>query len=166
MTIEKLLRTVRLDDSDEQVYEHAAQAGEWAVIGSFYFWDADLEQLSGPARQAFVHGFLGTDSFGWSTVVAVADITPVDVELVTQRLARHLIEHFGAPNMAAALPAAREEIEFVAGLCDHEVNTLLAIQRDFADDHIQENFKVIKPPSGVDHAQVSIWGVDSDDRSF
>ena len=162
LPIPKLLRIVRLDDSDSQVYEQAAQAGEWAVVGSFHFWDAELEMMSGKTRQAFNHGFLGTDSFGWGSLVVVAEISPIELEYVSQRLAQHLVDQFGAPNVAAALPAAREEVAFVQSLCDHDVDTLLSIGREFANAEITESFKVIQPPTADDHATVKLWGPESD----
>ena len=155
----KLPRIVRLDATDSEVYARAAAAGEWAVVGSFYFWD-NPEQLTGKQRQAFSHGFLGTDSFGWGTLTAVAEISPVDFELVCQRLARHLVEHFGAPDVDTALPAAREEVQFAAGLCEHPVDTLLALRRELVADEIRETFKLIQPSSGADHDQIRLWGSD------
>jgi hypothetical protein len=160
--VQKFPRIVRLDDSDGRIYEPAAAAGEWAVIGTFYFWDADLENLSGQTRQAFVHGFLGTQSFGWGTLVSVAEITPDELDAITLRLALHLVNRFGAPSIEAALPAAQEEIAFAAGLCGHAVNTLLAIQRDFIGEQITESFRIIRPPTAAAHEQLHLWGVDRD----
>ena len=162
LPIAKFLRIVRLDESDSQVYELAAEAGEWAVVGSFYFWDTDLEAMSGKTRQAFSHGFLGTDSFGWGSLVVVAEISPIELEYVSQRLAQHLVDKFGAPSVSAALPAAREEVAFVQSLCDHDVDTLLSITREFAAAEITESFKVIQPPTAGDHATVAIWGPEDD----
>ena len=33
----KLARTIRFDASDEHVFAHAAEEGEWAISGSFSF---------------------------------------------------------------------------------------------------------------------------------
>ena len=68
-------RAIRLDTSDESAYEHAAQPGEWAVPGSFEFYDLTPAQLSGKLGEAFAHGFLGVTSFGRTTWVEVAEIT-------------------------------------------------------------------------------------------
>lgn len=156
----KFPRIIRLDATDNEVYERAATPGEWAIVGSFHFWDHDPQQLTGKARQAFSHGFLGSSSFGWGTVATVAEISPIDLELVCQRVARHLVEQFGAPDVAAALPAAREEVEFAAGLCDHPVNTLLALRREFNGTEIKEIFKLVSPPSGAEHDALRLWEVD------
>ena len=98
-------RVVRLDESDLRVFARAATPGEWAVPGSFVFLDATPQTLSGPELQAFKHGFLGTESFGWSTLVEIAEISDDDYQQVIDRLAAYLIAEHGAPNIAAALPA-------------------------------------------------------------
>ena len=57
-----------------------------------------------------------------------------------ERIADHFVAAYGAPDREAALPLARQEAEFAAGLCEHQVNTLLAVQRSFNDDGIVERF--------------------------
>ena len=69
----KLPRTIRLDQSDTFVYARAAEPGEWAVTGTFLFFGVDPASLSGKDRQAFRAGFLGLDSFGWSTLAVVTE---------------------------------------------------------------------------------------------
>jgi len=157
----KLLRIVQLDDSDTQVYEPCAEAGEWAVPGSFYFWDLHPEDLVGKRRQTFSHGFLGIGSFGWGSLVTVAEIDAAELEQLTHELAVHLVQRFGAPDVATALPAAREEIEFAMGLCDHPPNTLISVVREFEGEEIRENFRRIQPPSGTDHESLRLFGVDN-----
>src|SRR5258708_30407322 len=107
----RLLKTIRLDRSDEHIFSSAAPPGEWAVSGAFVFADEDPERLVGKQCQAFVHGFLGTASFGWSTLVSVAEIGFVQYEDVVEALSQHLLSRFGAPHIAAARAAAREEAE-------------------------------------------------------
>jgi hypothetical protein len=154
-----LPRTIRLDDSDERVFPRAAGPEEWAVSGAFAFAGVhDPEGLDAKGRQAFVRGFLGTASFGWSTFVAVAEIDPAEYEAVVESLAAHLLDHYGAPDRSAALAAAREEAEFAAGLCTHPVNTLLAVERDLEDRGIVERFRAIEPRRAADHAR--IWEID------
>jgi hypothetical protein len=147
----KLPRTIRLDASDTVVFERAAEPGEWAVAGGFAFIDAAPEQLSGKRRQAFANGFLGTDSFGWSTFVVVATADAAAIEAVVERLAKLFVEAHGAPSLEAALPVARQEVDFMADLCRaHPVNTLLAIERvSDADGGIRERFRVIDRGNGA-----------------
>lgn len=159
----KFPRAIRLDESDVQVYEKPATPGEWAVPGSFAFLQKNPTELSTKERQAFVHGFLGTESFGWTTLVQVAEIAAEDYEDVVKRLAAHFVEHYGAPDLATALPAAREEAEFAASICTHKLNTLLLIERDERPEGIVERFRVVQLNAG-DHAKVKLWGpIDGDE---
>lgn len=155
-------RTLRFDASDERVFEAAATAGEWAVSGAFAFADADPASLAGKAKQALASGFLGTASFGWSTFVAVAEITREQFEAVIDALARHFVERYGAPSLEAARPAARTEAEFAASLCDHPINTLLAVKRAFGPDGIVERFRTITPDGAPAHAKIWTIGPDAE----
>ena len=130
----KLPRTIQLDSSDRSVFDHAAEPGEWAVTGTFAFLDAAPEDLTGKRRMAFQHGFLGTESFGWSTLVMVANAPPSVVEAVTASLARHFVDCHGAPGLEAATGVAAREVEFAASLCEHPVGTLLTIFRQHGPD--------------------------------
>lgn len=156
----KLLRTIRFDLSDTRVFPEAAEPGEWAVPGTFVFADADPEQMSRQQRQAFANGFLGLDSFGWSTLATIASIGRDEYDGVVDRLARHLQDHYGAPDFAAAQAAAREEIDFAVSLCEHPVNTLMALSRFVAGDEIREQFRVVPPPGEKPHAK--IWEIEPD----
>lgn len=155
-------RTIRLDDSDSRVYEKLAIPGEWAVPGSFVFLETDPATLNGKQQEAFRHGFLGTVSFGWSTLVAVYEISDEELEAVIERLAAHFVQHYGAPDQTAALTAAREEADFAASLCDHELHTILALERKVEGESIVESFRVVRPPSEVDHTTVKLWAIDDD----
>lgn len=158
----KLPRTIRLDASDEAVFERAAEPGEWAVAGGFAFLDADPTTLTGKRRQAFVSGFLGTQSRGWSTFTVVATADAAAAEEVVERLAGLFVEAHGAPDLAAARPVARQEVAFMEGLClDHAAGTLLAITRSVdREGGIRESFRVIDRKAGV-HGRV--WDVVPDE---
>ena len=153
-------RTIRFDLSDEQVFERAAEPDEWAVSGAFAFADADPGSLSGKRRQAFRSGFLGTRTFGWSTFAVVAEIGADELEAVVEALARHFVAHYGAPSLEAASQAARAEAEFAAGLCDHKINTLIAVEREFGPKGIVERFRTVQPSAGGAHAK--IWTIVDD----
>ena len=138
----KLLRTIRLDASDTFVFERAAAAGEWAITGTFMFWDQDVTALQGRAKQAFRSGFLGLSSFGWSTLAVVVEATEEERAAAIEALATHLVAEHGAPDLDAARDAAREEIAFAVGLAEHPVQTLVAIHRSLnADGEISEQFR-------------------------
>lgn len=159
----KLLRTIRFDSSDERVFELAAAAEEWAVSGAFAYAHLSPSEVTGKVKQGFANGFLGVSSFGRSTFATVADADEAAADEIAFRLARHFVETFGAPDVDAAWPAAREEIDFVLSLCrDVPINTVFTVRRFFAPDgQIREEFRTIKPPTGEPlHAR--IWTVEPD----
>ncbi|HEX9811929.1 MAG TPA: DUF6505 family protein [Burkholderiales bacterium] len=156
-------RVVRLDDSDDRVYEPAAAAGEWAVPGAFVFLDIDMAQAGGKLRQAFHHGFLGTDSFGWGTLVQVEEIAFAEYAAVVERLAQHFVQRLNAPSIDAAREMAQEEAAFAASICEHPRHTLLAVDRALGEEGIEENFRVVRPPSGLDHEKIKLWKIVEDD---
>ncbi len=139
----KLPRTIRLDPSDTFVYSRAAEPGEWAVTGTFLFFGADAAKLSGKERQAFRAGFLGIDSFGWSTLVVVTDATAKDRAAAVDRLAEQLVARCGAPDIETARAAAEEEIAFAQSLCDHLPNTLIGVHRTSEHAGIRESFRTL-----------------------
>ena len=145
----KLLRTIRLDPSDTFVFEKAAEPGEWAVPGAFAFAGVDPDALEGKARAAFRSGFLGVDSLGRSTLVQIVDATEEDRAEAVDLLARRLVEHFGAPDIALARAAAEEEIAFTASLCDHPRGMLAALARKLEDGSIRETFRTLAPGVGA-----------------
>jgi len=141
----KLLRTVRLDRSDTFVFAKAAEPGEWATSGAFMFWDDDPTALDGKTRAAFRSGFLGLSTFGWSTLVEVAEAKSADIDAIAETLARKLVDEHGAPDSEAARAAATEEIEFSASLAGHPLGTVIALQRTVEQDgSVRERFRTIK----------------------
>lgn len=153
-------RTIRLDESDTQVFESAAEPLEWAISGSFHFLSDDEATLTGRRLQAFRAGFLGTRSFGWSTFVMVANITEVEAQEVETRLARYFVEQFGAPDLRAATTVAREEVRNASALCEHPVGTLLALERDLGEQGVIERFRQV--PAGTDHGALKLWQMVAD----
>jgi hypothetical protein len=142
----RLARTLRFDESDERVFETPAQPDEWAISGAFEFSNFTEADLTGKPRQAFANGWLGLESFGRATFVATADISPAEYEALLDDLAGHFVEHYGAPDLAAARPVAQQELEFMREMCeDHDPNTLLVVQRELVDAGVSESFRAIKP---------------------
>lgn len=157
----KLPRTLRLDPSDLVVFDLAAPAGEWAVPGGFAFWDEDPAALTGKRRQEFRAGFLGIGSFGWSTLVEVAETEDAAVEAAVAALSAHIRARYGAPDAAAAEAAAREEIGFAASLCDHPPGTVLALSRVVEDGAVRERFRTLhrrEAPHG-DFGALPVFGI-------
>jgi Family of unknown function (DUF6505) len=145
----KLLKAVRADISDTFVFEKAAQAGEWAVSGAFLFANLDPMTLSGRPRAAFRSGFLGVSSFGWSTLAQIVEVAAEERATAVTQLAARLVEHCGAPDLATARPAAEEEIEFAASLCNHPAGMLIAVSRRYENERIRESYRTLRAnPSG------------------
>lgn len=160
----KLLRTIQLDPSDTFVFETPAAPGEWAVSGAFAFWDRDPATLEGKARTAFRSGFLGLDTFGRSTLVQIVEASGEDRAAVVDRLARHLIERYGAPDMDAARAAAEEEVAFVESLCTQPQDTLVAVHRTYEDGAVREAFRTLRPREGAKPARAfSFMEVEGED---
>jgi hypothetical protein len=160
----RFLSTIRFDTSDEHVFEHAAEQGEWAVSGAFAFAGAEQGSLTGKARQAFANGFLGLGSFGRSTFASVAEISDRERAAIERVLARHLVADYGAPDEDTALPAAREEVEFVIDLCAESlINTVFTVRRHFDEEGgIREEFRTIQAPTSQPmHSR--IWNVVDDE---
>jgi hypothetical protein len=157
----KFPRTIRMDVSDVNVFPLAAEAGEWAVTGTFAFADSDPAAMSGKERLAFRNGWLGTESFGRATFVQVAVIPDEQFEEVVRRLAAHLHERYGAPDMLAAVEAARGEARYAAELSNHPAGTLLAIEREFTEQGVAERIRVIPKRDEGSHAR--IWSVERDE---
>jgi hypothetical protein len=141
----KLLRTIRLDPSDTFVFERAAEPGEWAVSGTFMFWDGDPAAMEGKQRVAFRSGFLGVQSLGWSTLVQIVEAGEDDRLAAIDTLARHLVAEFGAPSVADAVAAAQEEFAFAASLCDHPLDMLVAVHRTVENGEVREAFRTLRP---------------------
>jgi hypothetical protein len=144
----KLLRTIRLDPSDTFIFPSAAALGEWAISGAFVFSDVKLVTLEGKELSAFRSGFLGLPSLGWSTLVQVVEADEKDRIAAIDLVARCLLDSFGAPDLAAAGKAAKEEIDFTASLCDHPPGTLIAVHRTNESGTIRETFRSLRPRGG------------------
>jgi hypothetical protein len=159
----KLLRTIALDPSDTFVFDVPAEAGEWAVSGAFRFCDRDCAKLQGKERAAFRGGFLGVQSWGWSTLVQIVPATEQDCRCLVDLLARQLVDRFGAPDMAAARTAAEEEVAFARSLCTHPVSSLIAVHRAADDGEVRESFRRLQLREGQGHGKAfSFMQVEDD----
>lgn len=151
-------RVVRLDESDLNVFTTTAEPGEWAIPGTFAYSNWTEDDLTGKARQEFAHGWLGLESFGRASVVAVAPITEAEQQNLTERLATWFVEAWGAPHFDAAYPVAAEEIAHMAQMCsDHEQNTLMVLERELAEAGVKERFRLV-PPQGASLETFAVHG--------
>lgn len=116
-----------------------------AFPGGFEFSNWSEADLTGKSRQAFANGWLGLETSGRVTFVAVTDIAPSEAETLTQMLAQHFVTFYGAPTAEAALPVATEELAQMIDLCaDHTPNTLLTVARELTPAGVREAYRVIE----------------------
>jgi hypothetical protein len=159
----KLLRAIALDSSDTFVFDVAAEPGDWAVSGAFRFYDRDPEKLSRKERSAFRSGFLGVQTWGWSTLVQIVAAREQDRRALVELLAAQLVDRFGAPDLVTARPAAEEEVTFTEALCTHPVGSLVAVHRSAADGEIRESFRRLRLREGQGHGRAfSFMEVEDD----
>jgi hypothetical protein len=159
----KLLRTIALDASDTFIFDVPAEPGDWAVSGAFRFCDRDPAKLSGKDRSAFRSGFLGVQSWGWSTLAQIVHASDDDRGALVEFLAGQLVERFGAPDPATARLAAEEEVAFVQALCAHPVGTLIAVHRSASDGDVRESFRRLQLREGQGHGKAfSFMEVEDD----
>ena len=152
----KLARTIHFDESDQNIFTRPAATGEWAISGGFEFSNWTETDLVGKARQAFANGWMGGDSFGRATFVAVAQIQEAELEQLRNNLAKHMLEIYGAPSPEVAMVAAIHEVEFMQELCeDQDPNTLLAINRELTEAGVREQYRAIKP-NDAELSQVAV----------
>ncbi|GAW33036.1 hypothetical protein RA2_00072 [Roseovarius sp. A-2] len=141
----KLARAIHFDESDQRVYHSPARTGEWCISGGFEFSNWSEADLTGKSRQAFANGWLGLETFGRVTFIAVTQIEEAEVETLSRALAQHFVDIYGAPSVEAALPVARDELAQMIELCeDHAPNTLLTVLRELTEAGVRETFRVIE----------------------
>jgi hypothetical protein len=154
----QLARAIHFDESDQNVFHSPARTGEWCLSGGFEFSNWGEADLTGKARQAFANGWLGLETFGRVTFVAVTQITEAEKETLAQSLAQHFVNIYGAPSVEAAMNTALEEIAHMQDLCDgHTPNTLVTVQRDLTSAGVKESFRTIEPQA-ADLDQFAIHG--------
>ena len=151
-----LARATHFDESDTRVFASPARTGEWCISGGFEFSNWSKADLAGKAKQAFTNGWLGVETGGRVSFVAVTRIEPAELERLTDLLARHFVTYYGAPSEAAARPVAAEELAQMADLCgDHDPNTLLTVTRELTDGGVREGYRAISPQeAGLDQFAV------------
>ena len=158
----KLAKTIRFDKSDLNVFENSSDEGEWAVSGAFEFSEDTNTSLNNKRRQAFSNGFLGLATYGRATLVSVSQLTLNDKDSLISNLSEFFVDKYGAPNIKAAKPVAEEEIDFMINLCaEHEIGTLLTVNRTLENDGIHEKFRHLPKNDACSNQQ--IWATVVDD---
>ncbi|MCR9156749.1 MAG: DUF6505 family protein [Rhodobacteraceae bacterium] len=154
----KLARAIHFDESDQRVFHSPARTGEWCISGGFEFSNWSEGDLEGRAKQAFSNGWLGAETFGRVSFVAVTQMEPAEYAALVDGLAQHFVDIYGAPSIDAARPVAEAEIAHMAELCDeHAPNTLLTVSRELTEAGVNEAFRVIEPQE-ADMALLAVHG--------
>ncbi|ATG40585.1 hypothetical protein PhaeoP18_02533 [Phaeobacter piscinae] len=141
----QLARAIHFDESDQNVFASPARTGEWCISGGFEFSNWEEADLIGKQRQAFANGWMGLETGGRATFVAVTKIEEGELATLTDLLAQHFVSYYGAPNADTARPVAEEELAHMADLCaDHAPNTLLTVMRELTDAGVKESYRAIE----------------------
>lgn len=115
----KLLRAVRLDDSDERIFQScgAAREGEPLVTGGFATCEFDTAPRCDPP--CFCQSsFLAIGSKNRCTVAEVEEVSEEEAEERADALAWHFVKAWGAPSWEIARAAAGDEIRHTADVCE------------------------------------------------
>ena len=115
----KLLRAVRLDDSDEHVFRScgAAREGEWVVSGGYAVCDFERAPRCDPPCHC-ESSFVAVGSKARCSIAEVAEASDEDLETQLDALAWHLVRAWNAPSWEAARALAEEEMRHTAEVCE------------------------------------------------
>jgi len=115
----KLLRAVRLDDSDASVFRAcgAAADGEWVTTGGFAVCDFDAAPRCDPACHC-ESSFLALASRARCSIAEVTEVSEADLEQQVDALAWQLVRGWGAPSWEAARALAEDEVRHTAEVCE------------------------------------------------
>jgi hypothetical protein len=115
----KLLRAVRLDDSDQHVFKAcgAAKDGEWVVTGGYAVCDFANAPRCDPACHC-ESSFLALGSRARCSIAEVVEVPESGVDEQIEALAWHLVRGWGAPSYDAAHRVAEEEIRHTVDVCE------------------------------------------------
>ena len=142
----KFLKAVRLDDSDDRVFEAeggAAADGEWVVSGGYAVCD-----LARGHRTPHCHcdtTFVAAGAQRRCTIAEVAEIDAAAYEGIKAALAKHFLEELGAPSPEAARAAAEDECGYTAELAGGFPGEVwITVKREATEDGVGERYSVFK----------------------
>ena len=115
----KLLRAVRLDDSDDHIFRAcgAAKDGEPVVTGGFAACEFDAAPRCDPPCHCG-SSFIALASRARCSVAEVVEASESDLEAQAEALAWHLVKAWGAPSWEVAHRLAQEEVRHTAEVCE------------------------------------------------
>jgi hypothetical protein len=115
----KLLRAVRLDDSDDHIFRAcgAAKDGEPVVTGGHAVCDfATAPRCDPPCHCG--SSFIAIGSRARCSIAEVVEASEAEVEAQVESLAWHLVKVWGAPSWEAARGVAEDEIRHTSEVCE------------------------------------------------
>jgi len=159
-----LARAIHFDESDMNIFHSPARTGEWCISGGFEFSNWGEGDLTGKARQAFSNGWLGGETFGRVSVVAVTQVEPAEIETLVGALAQHFIDLYGAPSLETARDVAQDEVMQMVDICDGQApNTLFLVSRELTEAGVKESYRIVEPQdAGIE--QFAIHGSLDDEH--
>jgi hypothetical protein len=115
----KLLRAVRLDDSDDHIFRAcgAAKEGEPVVTGGFAACDFDTAPRCDPPCHC-ASSFIAVDSRARCSIAEVVEASEADLQAEAEALAWHLVKSWGAPSWEVAHRVALDEVRHTAEVCE------------------------------------------------
>ena len=142
----KLLRAVRLDDSDDHVFRAcgAAREGEWVVSGGYAVCDFDHAPRCDPPCHC-ESSFIAVGSRSRCSIAEVVEASDEDLDAQVDALAWHLVKAWNAPSWEAARALAEEEVRHTAEVCETltpEVWITVKRARREADGALEEQYAV------------------------
>jgi len=142
----KLLRAVRLDDSDDQVFRSCGAAAEGVpvVSGGFAVCEFDAAPRCDPACHC-ESSFVALGSRNRCTIAEVVEVTEAELEEQVDALAWHLVKAWKAPSWEAARAVAEEEVRHTAEVCETlspEVWITVKRARRAGDGALEEQYAV------------------------
>ena len=115
----KLLRAVRLDDSDDHVFRGcgAARDGEPVVSGGYATCDFARERRCEPSCRCEA-SFVAVGSRARCSIAEVVEVSDAELEQQVEALAWHLVRAWSAPSWEAARRVAEEEVRHTSEVCE------------------------------------------------
>lgn len=115
----KLLKAVRLDDSDDHVFRGcgAVNDGDAVTTGGFAVCDFEAAPRCDPACHC-ESSFLAVGSRARCSIAEVVEVTDAQVEEQIEALAWHLVRGYNAPSWEAARRVAEAEVRHTVEVCE------------------------------------------------
>jgi hypothetical protein len=132
----KLLRAVRLDDSDDHVFRAcgAAREGEPVVSGGYATCDFTRQRNCDPSCHCEA-SFVAVGSRARCSIAEVVEVSEAELEQQVEALAWHLVKAWNAPSWEAARQLAGEEVRHTSEVCETLAPELwITVRRERRDD--------------------------------